>query len=146
LLEQLERRWVLNGAPVAVGDAWYYTDEETTLTVGSSDTTLLDNDWDPEGDAITASLVDGPGHGTLTDFNSDGTFEYEPDTSFVGLDAFTYKVSDGTDDSHVVTVSIAVGTVFGPRTNGEEWELAVVRGERAEQEIGWRAAWCCRSG
>jgi len=123
-VEQLELRWVLNGAPVAITDPRYYTDEDTTLIVGSSDTTLLDNGWDPEGDAITAALVEGPANGTLTDFNSDGTFEYEPDTSFVGLDAFTYKVSDGTDDSHVVTVSIAVGTVFGARTKGEEWGVS----------------------
>ncbi len=119
-LERLEPRVVLNAAAVALDDPWYYTAEDTTLVIGTSDTTLLDNDWDPEGSALTASVVAGPAHGTLISFDDDGTFEYEPDTSFVGWDTFTYKVSDGTSDSAIVTATIAVGGHFGPRTNLEE--------------------------
>lgn len=88
--------------------------------IGTSDTTLLDNDWDPEGSSLTASVVDNPSNGTLSTFNTDGTFTYAPDTSFSGFDTFTYKVSDGTSDSDVVTVSIAVDTDLGVRTNLEE--------------------------
>jgi len=121
LFERLEPRVVLNAAPVARDDPWYYTAEDTGLTVTTSDTTLLDNDWDPEGDSLTASVVDSPDNGSISNFSgSDGTFTYTPDTSYVGFDSFTYKVNDGTDDSNIVTVAIAVGLNFGPRTNLDE--------------------------
>ena len=42
----------------------------------SQGTTLLDNDWDPEGSTITATLVDNPTHGSISRFGSDGTFTY----------------------------------------------------------------------
>ncbi|MBI2480562.1 MAG: cadherin-like domain-containing protein [Planctomycetia bacterium] len=121
LFEPLEPRIVLNAAPIAKDDAWYFTAEDTALTVTTSEMTLLDNDWDPEGDSLTASVVDSPANGSVSNFSgSDGTFTYTPDTSYVGFDSFTYKVNDGTDDSNIVTVSIAVGGNFGPRTNLDE--------------------------
>ena len=105
-LEQLEPRIVLNGAPVAVPDPFYSTAEDTALTVGASDTTLLDNDWDPEGDTITASIVDNPGDGSVTNFSGTaGTFTYTPDTGFTGVDSFTYKLNDGTDDGNTVSAT-----------------------------------------
>ena len=119
--ESLEQRIVLNGAPIANPDPWYSTAEDTALTVTTSATTLVDNVWDPEGDSLTASVVDSPSNGSVSNFSStDGTFTYAPDTSYVGFDAFTYKVNDGTDDGNTVTVSIAVGLNFGPRTNLDE--------------------------
>ena len=111
---------MLNAAPIALPDPFYSTAKDTALTVDSQGTTLLDNDWDPEGSSLTASVVDNPANGTLSNFNSAGTFTYTPDTGFEGFDSFTYDVSDGTDDSEVVTVSIAVGGHFGPRTNQDE--------------------------
>jgi hypothetical protein len=123
---------VLNAVPIGVNDPWYTTAENTALTVGSSDVTLLDNDWDPEGGSLTASVVDSPSNGTLSNFSgNDGTFTYTPDTSFVGVDQFTYEVSDGTDSSNLVSASIAVGGNFGARTNQEETsrEGALMTGE-----------------
>ena len=121
-LERLEPRVVLNAAPIGRDDASYYTAEDTDLTVGTSDTTLLDNDWDPEGSSLTATIVDNPANGTISNFSGTaGTFTYSPDLGFTGVDTFTYDVSDGTDDSNLVTVSIAVGGHFGPRTNLEEF-------------------------
>ena len=49
LIERLEPRVVLNGAPVAMPDPWYTTPQNTTLTVTTQGTTLVANDWDPEG-------------------------------------------------------------------------------------------------
>ena len=118
-LEVLEDRRVLNGIPLAVNDSSYVTAMSTALNVSS--TPLLQNDWDPEGSTLSASVVTQPANGTLSNFNSStGTFTYTPSTSYVGLDSFTYKVSDGTDDSNVATVSIAVGGNFGARTNQDE--------------------------
>ena len=124
LLERLEARVVLNGQPITVADPFYDTAQNTSLTVSTSDTTLLDNDWDPESSSLTASIVANPANGTVTNFSSTaGTFTYTPDNGFSGVDTFTYKVSDGTDDSddsETVGLSIAVGGDFGPRTNQEE--------------------------
>jgi YD repeat-containing protein len=41
-------------------------------------------------------------------------------TSFSGFDSFSYKLNDGSADSNIVTVSIAVDGDFGARTNQEE--------------------------
>src|SRR5204862_128465 len=57
----------VNDAPVATNDA-YSTNEDTTLTVGAPG--VLGNDTDVDSTTLTASLVSGPAHGTLT-LNSD---------------------------------------------------------------------------
>ena len=93
-----------NDAPVANDDA-YSTDEDTTLTV--PDYGVLDNDTDPEGDTLTAVLVDDVSHGTLT-LNSNGSFTYTPDTNYNGTDSFTYNASDGTLNSNNAIVTITV--------------------------------------
>jgi VCBS repeat-containing protein len=71
---------------------------------------LLNNDSDAEGDALTARLVSGPANGTLA-LNADGTLTYTPNADFNGTDSFTYVANDGTKDSNVATVTIAVGAV-----------------------------------
>ena len=69
--------------------------------------TVLANDSDPEGSALTAILVSSPSNGTLT-LNADGTFNYTPNSGFTGIDSFTYKANDGSLDSNVATVTITV--------------------------------------
>src|SRR6185369_4438468 len=50
-------------------------------------------------------------HGSLT-LNSDGSFDYTPDSNYNGTDSFTYKANDGTDDSaSPATVTITVNPV-----------------------------------
>lgn len=49
----------------------------------------------------------GPSHGGLS-LNSNGSFNYIPDTNFVGTDSFTYTASDGTFASSVATVNLTV--------------------------------------
>ena len=69
---------------------------------------VLANDTDTiPGTTLTAALVSGPSHGTLT-FNSDGSFSYDPTGNFVGVDSFTYQDSVGTLVSNVATVTITV--------------------------------------
>jgi hypothetical protein len=52
-----------NQAPSAAGDA-YTTAEDTPSSVAAPG--VLANDSDADGDALTARLVSGPAHGTLT--------------------------------------------------------------------------------
>ena len=81
----------VNDAPTAGNDS-YTTAEDTPLTVAAPG--VLGNDADVEGTALTAVLVSGPAHGTLT-LNSNGSFTYTPDANYNGPDSFTYKASDG---------------------------------------------------
>jgi len=97
----------VNDAPVAAVDSYNAT-EDTTLTISSNG--VLSNDTDVDGNTLTAVLVAGPSHGSLT-LNSDGTFTYTPAANYNGTDSFTYKANDGTANSNVVTVSLNVAAV-----------------------------------
>jgi hypothetical protein len=83
---------VTNRAPTANPDA-YSTTEDTPLTVAAPG--VLANDSDPEHDPLSAVLVSGPSHGTLT-LNPDGSFTYTPASNHTGSDSFTYQAGDGT--------------------------------------------------
>jgi VCBS repeat-containing protein len=97
----------VNRAPAAVGDA-YSTVEDTARTVAAPG--ALGNDSDPDGDPLSAVLVTGPSHGTLT-LNDDGSFTYTPAANFNGTDSFSYRASDGLLTSSPATVTITVTAV-----------------------------------
>ena len=104
-----ERTQVFNNrAPVANSDG-YVIDEDTTLATFSLNGVLRD-DTDADGDTLTATKVTDPENGTLT-FNSNGSFTYEPNDNFNGVDEFTYKANDGTADSSVASVVIRIRSV-----------------------------------
>lgn len=71
---------------------------------------LLENDFDVDGDALgNAQLVGGgPVHGTLLEFNADGTFVYEPTPGFTGWDSFQYRIKANGKYSAAAVVSITV--------------------------------------
>ena len=96
----------VNDGPLATDDV-FSTDEDTVL---SSFGSLLDNDIDQDGDTLSALLVRGPEHGTLT-LQPDGSFEYSPDANFSGSDSFAYQAHDGTQASSTTTVRITVAPV-----------------------------------
>lgn len=101
----------VNQPPVAADDAYSVTANHT-LNVPAAG--VLANDTDPEGDPLTAALVDAPQHGTLT-LNADGSFSYTPAAGYVGADSFTYHANDGTSDSNLATVSITVNAAVNHR-------------------------------
>ncbi len=96
----------INDVPVAVDDAYVLNEDET---LHETDGVLI-NDFDGEGDALTAELVTGPLGGTVV-FRADGTFTYTPDADFHGTDGFTYQVSDGQDTSTLATVHLTIRPV-----------------------------------
>jgi VCBS repeat-containing protein len=96
-----------SSAPVAANDS-YATNEDTQLTVPALG--VLSNDTDVDGATLTAIVVAGPAHGTLT-LSANGSFTYMPASNYNGADSFTYKANDGTLDSNVSTVTIAVNAV-----------------------------------
>lgn len=71
---------------------------------------VLDNDYDPEGDNQSVSLVSGVINGVLV-LNPDGSFTYTPNSNFKGTDTFVYKVCDDGNTSvcDYATVYLNVG-------------------------------------
>lgn len=110
---QSEASWVtltinpINDAPVAAADL-YSLDEDSLLEIAPD--SVLANDSDVDGDALTAALVYGPAHGSLT-FNADGSFSYTPQADWNGTDSFSYRASDGNAASSPITVTLTVDPV-----------------------------------
>lgn len=96
-----------NNAPEAYDDN-YSVNEDMLLSVPVAG--VLANDNDLDGDALTAQLVTDAAMGDLT-LNDDGSFTYQPDQDFSGVDSFTYQVNDGRDLSVIATVSLTVDAV-----------------------------------
>ena len=93
--------------PTATNDT-YSTAEDTPHTVPTPG--VLANDTDPDSSTLTAAVVTGPGHGTLT-LNANGAFTYTPAANYNGPDTFTYRASDGSLTSDPATVTITVTPV-----------------------------------
>ncbi|HEU5036360.1 MAG TPA: Ig-like domain-containing protein [Nocardioides sp.] len=96
----------VNDAPNAAEDA-LSTNEDVPTTVQAS--TLLGNDTDPEGDALSVTAVGQATHGTAALVGSAVTFT--PDANFCGAASFEYTVADGQGGQDVGTVSVAVACV-----------------------------------
>lgn len=94
----------VNDAPVAQPDA-YFVLQNSILR--ESDSPVLGNDRDAEGDALAARLESGVSHGTLA-FSSDGSFVYTPAIGFVGTDRFRYRAGDGVLESAPAEVTLTV--------------------------------------
>lgn len=100
----------VNEAPVATDNS--YAAPPAGLVVPAPG--VLGDDTDPEGSALTATLVTGPTHtsgpgGSFT-LDPDGGFSYTPATGTVATtDSFTYRAVDpGTLTSDIATVTLAL--------------------------------------
>jgi hypothetical protein len=98
-------------APLAVNDT-YEMEQDMTLSVPAPG--VLGNDSDPNGDAITAVLVDAPAQGSLT-LASDGFFSYTPPAGYAGTVTFTYRATDGVHQSELATVTITINAIVVER-------------------------------
>lgn len=103
----------LNSPPVAVADA-FDADEDQILIGNVLDDNGNGTDSDPDGDALTVSLISGPTEGILS-INGDGSFDYDPNGAFEHLnvgetatDGFTYSVDDGQGGISAAAVSITI--------------------------------------
>jgi hypothetical protein len=99
-------------APFAAND--FYTraiGEGLTVPGVNGDPTVLENDTDPNGLPLTATLVSQPADGQVV-LGSTGGFTYTPnDPNADSEDTFEYRASNGAQDSNVATVTIAAQEV-----------------------------------
>jgi CshA-type fibril repeat protein len=94
-------------------------DINQTLVNISVDGNVVTNDNGPVGDILIVSTtpVSGPVNGTVV-LNSDGTYTYTPNTSFIGEDIFIYEVCDTGIPASCATARVVI-TVIGPFSNGD---------------------------
>lgn len=97
-----------NRAPVAVADSASTTKANTVVI------NVLANDTDPEGDTLSLTrIVGAPTLGRAT-VNADGTVTYTHNPGPIGIDTFTYEVSDGRGNVAVGTVTVTIIRVPNP--------------------------------
>ncbi|MBD3315836.1 MAG: tandem-95 repeat protein, partial [Chitinivibrionales bacterium] len=96
-----------NQKPVAVDDAFSLNEDGTLRRTAING--VKANDSDPDGDATTASLVEGvgPTEGDLI-FRSNGSFDYTPPENFNGTVTFRYQLSDGRSVSRIAVATIDI--------------------------------------
>ncbi|MEE8421503.1 MAG: Ig-like domain-containing protein, partial [Dehalococcoidia bacterium] len=99
----------VNDVPVTQSDGTYIALPGVPLDVDAAGGVLA-NDSDPEGDPLTAAVLTGPAHGTLT-LNPDGSFTYTASAFYRGADTFTYSASDGNggESTNFATLSVEDG-------------------------------------
>lgn len=86
---------VVNNAPLASSDSF------STLHDQPYSGSIYG--WDDDYDLLTYSIVSGPSHGTIANFDpATGSYEYHPTEHYAGPDSFAFEVSDG--------IAIAQGT------------------------------------
>jgi filamentous hemagglutinin family protein len=110
---------VTNTSPVARPDSYdvvHNTNLSTTVDQGiiTGVVPAVNGDTDADGDTLTPYLLGGSTSGTTdlggnVTLNSDGSFSYDPPANKVGIDSFTYYVSDnygGTSEPVQVTIDL----------------------------------------
>ncbi len=127
----------LNDAPTAIAD-FISMPQDSSIIIAAAD--LLANDVDVDGDGLVITAVDtysaqaleqiieGKNPPPIVD-NGDGTYTYTtPDPIFVGLDTFSYQISDGNGGTASGLVSIDVTaadviTVKKAEYRGGDWNI-----------------------
>ena len=144
---------VINPVPTAIDDNQSMT--EDTTNVGGNVITDIDglgqSDFDPDGDLLTITDVDGTtvssvgqatlvgAHGTLQ-IQQDGSYTYVLDTASPAVaslasgttlsDSFTYTISDGEGGIDNATLTIVIhGTNDAPVENGASADQASIDGQ-----------------
>lgn len=91
----------VNAPPVPRNDAY---DERVNTPINGNVST---NDTDPDGTVLTFIKVSDPASGTITQFNTDGTFTYVPAPNFIGTETFKYEACDVDGACVEATVSLS---------------------------------------
>ena len=111
-----------NDKPIAVDD---------NVTTDSAITVVIDvqaNDFDPNNDSLTTTVISGPANGNATVLNDDSV-QYAPNIGFKCIDTFIYQVcDDGVPilcDNAIVTITVSSAIVIPGvlENNDSKWNL-----------------------
>ncbi|MEM7105474.1 MAG: Ig-like domain-containing protein [Bacteroidota bacterium] len=128
----------INNPPVAINDI------NNTFIDTPVDGLVLTNDYDPDGDNLVVTMVNGtpvvPGgttvpttNGSVT-LNPDGSYTYTPDPGFTGEDTFMYEVcDDGVPGPLCTTATVTIDVI--DTTDGEN-DPPVANDDATETEMG----------
>jgi len=98
--------------PVSTTDSITLAEGGTATTTTSGATSVLSNDYDPDGDAISTFTVTTTINGVLTLAPSGtGSFTYVHDGSETTTDTFYYNATDGSVPGNTVSVTINITPV-----------------------------------
>jgi hypothetical protein len=107
-----------NEDPIALDDYITVTEGGTVTILEDGSLSVLDNDTDPDGDTLIATIVEGQGPSYAASFTLDeegtGTFIYTHDGSETTSDSFVYQASDGNGGTITATVYITIVPVNDP--------------------------------
>ena len=92
-----------NDAPIAVDDS-FTVSEDSLAAIGLH---FNDSDVDNALSGTNITILTQPASGIVTQM-SNGFVLYIPTTDYIGVDSFTYLISDGTLDSATATVNLTV--------------------------------------
>ncbi|MCC7385140.1 MAG: cadherin-like domain-containing protein [Deltaproteobacteria bacterium] len=95
--------------------------DQTVTTLRDTAVTITLTATDAERSPLTFSVVSAPSHGTLSGTTADVL--YTPSAGYVGPDFFTFRASDGRDNSNTATVTLAVVDVAPLDAGGEDSAL-----------------------
>jgi hypothetical protein len=97
-------------SPPACGNGAFSTTPGTAVATG-----LTPLASDPDGDALTFTVVDQPASGTLS--GTAPALTYTPNAGFLGTDSFTYRANDGVLDCDPVgrvDITVAAAAIVTP--------------------------------
>jgi Ca2+-binding RTX toxin-like protein len=95
-----------NAAPVAANDNGFTTIQNTAVTLSAS--SLLANDTDPDGDALTITGASGGVNGSVSFNAQNNTITFNPTAGYTGTASFIYSISDSRGGTASATVNLTV--------------------------------------
>ena len=122
--------WASGWRPFAVRDFAEVARGGVVEKLTSGDRSVLDNDFDIEGDRLIAVLSDDVKHGVLL-LRDDGTFTYRHDGGNKDSDTFKYRAFDGTGYSRDARVTISIKDV----PNSPPFVIAEVPDQQAIEAV-----------
>ncbi len=123
-----------NTPPIAVDDS-AIVDAGNTVTID-----VLNNDSDPDGDALSLSAIAQPGNGTVEMASNSTQVMYTSSPNFAGVDNFGYTVKDAKGAEVSAVVSVQVNEVLPPVVEEDLSNLALNGGAESGLE-SWSGWW-----
>lgn len=136
LVALTSQAWASGWPPFAFRDSATVFRGGTVDTLDNGSKSVLDNDFDFEGDVLTAILDKDVKHGTLV-LKSNGTFSYTHNGNNKKSDTFEYLAFDGTGESRKTRVTIEIEDVPNsrPTVTGEVEDQEAVSGSAYRLEL-----------